>query len=84
MRSNNKSALLAAACAGLGIAALPTYVVHESVASGALVPLLSGWTLPTQEFHAVFPSPVMIPAKVTAFIEWLQSQLGDRWWTARY
>ena len=84
LRSNNKSALLAAACAGLGIAALPTYVVHESVASGALVPLLSGWTLPTQEFHAVFPSPVMIPAKVTAFIEWVQSQLGDRWWTARY
>jgi DNA-binding transcriptional LysR family regulator len=84
LRSNNKSALSAAACAGLGIAALPTYVVHESVQSGALVTLLSDWALPTQEIHAVYPSPRMVPAKVSGFVEWLHEQLSETWWATRF
>lgn len=84
LRSNNKSALLTAACEGLGIAALPTYVVHESLASGALVLLLPDWSLPIQDMHAVFPSPRMVPAKVSGFTEWLREQLGEAWWTRRY
>ncbi|MGL4574858.1 MAG: LysR substrate-binding domain-containing protein, partial [Burkholderiaceae bacterium] len=81
LRSNNKSALMEAACSGLGIAALPTYVVHESIRSGALVTLLHDWPLPTQKIHAVYPSPRMVPAKVSGFTEWLQKQLGETWWT---
>lgn len=84
LRSNNKSALLSAACEGLGIAALPTYVVEESVRNGDLVALLPDWALPTQDMHAVFPSPRMVPAKVSAFTEWLREQLDDKWWTRRY
>jgi DNA-binding transcriptional LysR family regulator len=84
MRSNNKSALMTAACAGLGIAALPTYVVQEAVESGALVTLLSDWELPKQEIHAVYPSPRMVPAKVSGFVEWLHLQLTQTWWTTRF
>jgi DNA-binding transcriptional LysR family regulator len=84
MRSNNKSALMTAACAGLGIAALPTYVVHEAVESGVLVTLLSDWALPTQEIHAVYPSPRMVPAKVSGFVEWLHAQLTETWWMTRF
>jgi DNA-binding transcriptional LysR family regulator len=80
MRSNNKSALLSAACAGLGIAALPTYVVHEAVERGQLVPLLPHWPLPQQDIHAVYPSPRLVPAKVTGFIDWLKVQMPDEWW----
>lgn len=80
LRSNNLSALLAAARGGMGVAALPTYVAHGSLAGGAVVPLLPGWTLPPQEIHAVYPSPRMVPAKVVSFIEWLQQQMGERWW----
>jgi DNA-binding transcriptional LysR family regulator len=83
LRSNNKSALMTAACAGLGIAALPSYVVHESIENGYLVPILGDWALPTQEIHAVYPSPRMVPAKVNGFIEWLQEQLHEAWWTMR-
>ncbi|MDP3611078.1 MAG: LysR family transcriptional regulator [Rubrivivax sp.] len=83
LRCNNKSALATAACAGLGVAALPTYVVNQAVESGALVTLLSGWTLPRQEIHAVFPSPRLVPAKVLGFVEWLQAQMGDHWWSTR-
>jgi DNA-binding transcriptional LysR family regulator len=81
MRSNNKSSLLAAACAGLGVAALPRYMVHESVQRGELVALLPEWSLPEQEIHAVHPSPRLVPAKVVRFVDWLKAQMPDRWWT---
>lgn len=84
LRSNNKSALMMAACAGLGIAALPTYVVYESIQRGELVTLLDDWLLPTQEVHAVYPSPRMVPAKVTGFTEWLKEQLGEEWWKMHF
>ncbi|KRC23253.1 LysR family transcriptional regulator [Acidovorax sp. Root217] len=83
LRSNNLSALLAAARGGMGIAALPTYVAHGSLEGGAVVSLLPGWTLPPQEIHAVYPSPRMVPAKVVSFIEWLQLQMGERWWAVQ-
>lgn len=81
LRSNNKSALMTAACAGLGIAALPTYVVYESVKRGDLVTLLVDWPLPTQEINAVYPSPRMVPAKVIGFVDWMKAQMGELWWT---
>lgn len=83
LRSNNLSALLAAARAGMGLAVLPLYVAHESVANGALQPLLERWTLPAQEIHAVFPSPRHVPEKVTGFVNWLQGQFDGDWWSRR-
>ncbi len=80
LRSNNLSALLAAARGGMGLAALPWYVAYESVKSGAVLPVLASWQLPSQEIHAVFPSPRLVPVKVTGFIDWLQGQIGERWW----
>ncbi len=81
LRSNNLSALLAAARGNMGLAALPWYVAYESVQSGAVRPVLTEWSLPSQEIHAVYPSPRQVPAKVSSFIEWLQSQLGETWWS---
>ena len=81
LRSNNLSTLLAAAREGMGVAALPRYVAHESVRKGSLTPLLEQWQLPQQEIHAVYPSPRMVPAKVTQFIDWLQGQFGPQWWS---
>lgn len=80
LRSNNLSTLLVAAREGMGIAALPRYVAEESLRKGSLVPLLDEWQLPQQEIHAVYPSPRMVPAKVTQFIDWLQGQFGPEWW----
>lgn len=80
LRSNNLSAVLAAARGGLGIAALPRYVAQDSLATGHIVEVLSGHALPEQEIHAVFPSPKLVPAKVQAFIALLQGRFGGRWW----
>jgi DNA-binding transcriptional LysR family regulator len=82
LRSNNLSALLAAARAGLGLAALPRYVAHESIGSGAVRPLLERWNLPVQEIHAVFPSPKFVPSKVRSFCDFLSTRFGADWWAA--
>jgi DNA-binding transcriptional LysR family regulator len=80
LRSNNLSALLAASRAGLGIAALPWYVAHASVRDGVVQPVLAEWTLPSQEIHAVFPSPRLVPTKVTSLIRWLKGKFDGEWW----
>jgi len=80
LRSNNLSALLAAARAGMGLAALPWYVAHESVKQGAVTVLLPAWSLPAQEIHAVFPSPRLLPSKVSGFVEDLAGRFDGTWW----
>lgn len=79
-RSNNVSAVLAAARAGLGIALMPRYVASESLAQGQVVEVLSDHRLAEQEIHAVFPSPRRVPGKVLSFIAFLQGRFGDGWW----
>lgn len=88
LQSNNLSSLLAAARAGLGVAALPRYVAHESLRRGSglpltaplLVPLLEQWALPSQEIHAVFASPKLLPSKVKSLCEFLMPQFHGPWW----
>ena len=80
LRSNNLSAVLAAARAGMGLAVLPWYVARESVADGSVVQVLADHGLPAQEVHAVFPSPKLVPSKVTSFIAYLQQALAGEWW----
>ena len=80
LRSNNLSAVLAAARSHLGIAALPWYVASDSLASGAVVEVLKGHSLPEQEIHAVYPSPKLVPGKVQAFVAFLQGRFAGAWW----
>jgi DNA-binding transcriptional LysR family regulator len=79
-RSNNLSAVLAAVSAGMGLAMLPWYVARETLASGSVKPVMVDHHLPAQEMHAVFPSPKLVPKKVTSFIDHLQGKLGGDWW----
>ena len=80
LRSNNLSAVLSAARAALGLAVLPWYVARESVVEGAVVSVLTDHVLPAQDVNAVFPSPKLVPSKVTSFIDFLQQALAGDWW----
>lgn len=80
LRSNNLSAILAAARAGMGLAVLPWYVARESLVDGTVQPVLTDHSLPEQEVHAVFPSPKLVPLKVTSFSGFLQQALAGDWW----
>jgi len=82
LRSNNLSVLLLAARSGMGLAALPWYVAYQSVQSGAVDPILTSYTLPAQEIHAVYPSPRLVTAKVKGFVDWLSGQFGSAWWAS--
>lgn len=79
-RSNNLSAVLAATSAGMGLAILPWYVARESIAAGAVQVVMANHGLPAQEVHAVYPSPKLVPQKVTQFIDHLQQALAGEWW----
>jgi DNA-binding transcriptional LysR family regulator len=80
LRSNNVSAVLAAAREGLGIALMPRYVASDSLASGRVVEVLADHRLAEQEIHAVFPSPKLVSGKVSGFVAFLQGRFGECWW----
>jgi DNA-binding transcriptional LysR family regulator len=80
LRSNNLSSILAAVRDGMGIAALPTYVAAQSLRTGHVKALLTDFSMPSQEIHAVYPSPKLVPAKVNVFIEYLQAAFAREDW----
>lgn len=80
LRSNNLSSLVAAARAGMGITMVPHYVAAGSIRAGKLAQIMADHVLAEQEIHAVYPSPKLVPAKVTAFIAFAQERLRDGWW----
>jgi DNA-binding transcriptional LysR family regulator len=84
LRSNNLSALLAAARSGYGVAILPRYVAHESLRKGDVVEVLPEYSLPTQEMHAVYPSPKLVSQRVLTFIDFLATALKGPWWTGQF
>jgi len=80
LRTNNLSVVLEAAQNGMGLAILPWYVAFQAVQAQRIVPLLTEFALPVQEIHAVFPSPKLVPSKVTSFISFLQERFTAEWW----
>lgn len=54
-KADNGTALVVAAAAGLGIARLPDCIIHEHVASGTLVPVMSRYPLPPSGAYVVRP-----------------------------
>lgn len=80
MRSNNLGTLLTATLADMGIAVLPHYVAADAIAAGQLRQIMADYLLPDQEVHAVYPSPKLVPAKVTALIGFLQERFREEWW----
>lgn len=83
LRANNISCVTSAVLDGIGVALLPHYIARRWLDSGTLRTLLTDFPLPSQEIHAVYPSPRMVPAKVSAWIAFLQTQFADDTWIRR-
>jgi DNA-binding transcriptional LysR family regulator len=75
LRSNHALAVRAACVSGLGIALLPQFAVVDELASGALLRVLPRWASPEHGIYAVYPSHRLIPAKVRAFVDFLEENL---------
>jgi DNA-binding transcriptional LysR family regulator len=77
LRINDGEAVRDAACAGLGIAWMATWVAADELRSGALVPALPGFPLiSTQSLSALYPSSRELAPKVRAFIDWMVDRIG--------
>jgi DNA-binding transcriptional LysR family regulator len=72
---NDLATKLAACAAGLGIAQTFALGLDEMLASGALVQLLSGWAEERFPLYAYHPSRHLPPAKVRAFIAFVENQV---------
>jgi DNA-binding transcriptional LysR family regulator len=68
LRSNTLLALHAAAVGGMGIAALPVWLVHAEVMAGSLVRVLAGYEPPSIQVHAIYRDDLRSDARVAAFL----------------
>lgn len=67
----NGDAVREAAIAGLGVAMLPSFIVHDAVKRGALCMVLSEYMRPPIALHALHPSLRHQTARARAFIDFL-------------
>ncbi|WP_416898153.1 MAG: LysR family transcriptional regulator [Minwuia sp.] len=77
LRSNNGEILRDAAVAGRGLTITPTFLAHEQIRDGRLVPVLSDWMATGRGIHAVYPHRKHLSPKVRAFIDFLAGYFGD-------
>ncbi len=70
-KADNGTALVAAALAGLGVAYLPDGLMHEHLASGALVPIMTRYPIPPAGAYVVRPPGQHPSRKIRALTELL-------------
>ncbi len=75
---NNSDAIAEVLLQGLGICQMPTFIVSEHLASGALVTLLEDYSLPDHAIYAVYPERKHLPEKVNVFIHFIKEKLVSR------
>lgn len=68
-------AIAAAAIDGYGLAWLPSWLLSRHVKTGALVPVLEGHRLRTQDIHAVWPKVRQLRCKARAAIDALVERI---------
>jgi DNA-binding transcriptional LysR family regulator len=75
-KADNGEALLVAALAGLGVAALPDFLIELHVASGALAPVLTDYPPPDAGLYVVRPPGDLAPRKVRVLTDILLEYFG--------
>lgn len=70
--------IFAAAIAGLGIAALPSFVVENALRAGALERVLPDWRGVTLTLYAAMPTRKHVPARTRAFVDFLLETFGGK------
>lgn len=76
-KADNGTALAVAAAAGLGVAWLPDCVIHDYLASGALVPVMTRHPPPSAGAYVVRPPGLHPSRKVQALTELLIERLEE-------
>ena len=77
-KADNGEALLAAAVAGLGVAALPDFMIETHIAAGALTPVLGDHPPPEAGIFVVRPPGDFPPRKVKVLTEILLEHFANK------
>lgn len=77
-RANNGTALVAAACRGLGLVLSPEFICADAIRDGSLQRVLEEWTLSTGAIWALYPHRRHLSAKVRLFVDFLIDQFADQ------
>ncbi len=80
LTANNGDVLRQAAVGGLGVVAMPVFIVCDDLRSGRLEPVLRDYEPPTRGIYAVYPHNRHLSAKVRAFIDHLVDALDPPPW----
>ncbi|WBO23991.1 LysR family transcriptional regulator [Sphingomonas abietis] len=75
--ANDGVAAQAACLGGAGIALKSIWDAREDLATGRLVEVLPGWVPPSMPIQAVFASRHHQPARIRAFVDFLQEELRN-------
>ena len=78
MSANNGDILSQAAADGLGIVMQPTFIAHDRIRDGALVPILTGYDWPKTTAWAVYPPTRHLSYRVREFIDFLADHFRDK------
>ncbi|TFF21636.1 LysR family transcriptional regulator [Jiella endophytica] len=76
LRVNNGIVMRDAAVAGLGIALLPTFFIHQQLAAGALRAIDIGLEAEGATLHLAYPANRSPSAKIVALTLWLRHAFG--------
>jgi DNA-binding transcriptional LysR family regulator len=75
--TNSGKMQLAIAKEGFAIAALPGFIVNQSLESGDVVAILNDWPRPDLSLYALYPERRLLPLKVRAFVDFLSEWFAN-------
>ncbi|MDN3521616.1 LysR family transcriptional regulator [Halomonas ramblicola] len=78
LASNDGEVVLRLALDGHGIVLRSWWDVHEHLARGELVALLPEWQGIAADFHAVYLQRRHVPARIRAFVDYLEQEMAGR------
>jgi DNA-binding transcriptional LysR family regulator len=74
-RASSGEAVVDLAAQGLGVALLPSFAVEGPIARGRLVRVMSDWSGPPLELHALWAAKEL-PRKARAFLDFIAPRLA--------
>ena len=77
MNANNGVFLCDAAVSGLGILRIPTFIAHEAIVKGQLIPILQDFLVPDINAYAIYPPTRHLSQRVRRFIDFLVDRFSE-------
>jgi len=82
LSANNGDTLRAAACKGIGLALLPTFIVGADIGAGRLRVVLPDYPPPEGTIHVLYAPNRFLAAKTRVFIDFLVERFSKPSWDA--